>query len=137
MTRLSKSNPWLSRRSLPPALVTALVVFWSANTALAATPAPVEYGIDRSNMSTQWTLAWPQEPNMSPFLAAEYNKPGNFEARRVAVMDGIARVHAGWFRDGFGGSDQAIDLLRLVHARGRRCWRSSGTRPPTIRRGPS
>jgi hypothetical protein len=100
-------------------------------------PAPVEFGVDRSNMGTQWTLAWPQEPKASPFLAAEYNKPGNFEARRVAVMDGIARVHAGWFRDGFGGSDQAIDLLRLVHARGRRCWRSSGTRPPTIRRGPS
>jgi hypothetical protein len=51
-------------------------------------------------------------------LAADYNKPGNFEVRRLAVMDGIARVHAKWFRDGFGGSDLSIDLLRLVHARG-------------------
>jgi hypothetical protein len=83
-----------------------------------ASTAPLEFGVDRSNMGTQWTLSWPQEPKASPFLAADYNKPGNFEARRIAVMDGIARVHAGWFRDGFGGSDQAIDLLRLVHARG-------------------
>jgi hypothetical protein len=83
-------------------------------------PAPVEFGIDRSNMGTQWTLAWPQEPNASPFLAAEYNKPGNFEARRVAVLDGIARVHAQWFRDGFGKGppDLFVDLVKLVHARG-------------------
>jgi hypothetical protein len=118
--RLSKSNPWLSWRSFPPALVTALVVFWSANAALAAARAPVEYGIDRSNMGTQWTLAWPQEPNVSPFLAAEYNKPGNFEARRVAVLDGIARIHAQWFRDGFGKGppELFVDLVHLVHARG-------------------
>lgn len=64
--------------------------------------AALEFGIDRSNMGTQWTLAWPQEPNVSPFPAAEYNKPGNFEARRVTVIDGIARLHAHWFRDGFG-----------------------------------
>jgi hypothetical protein len=82
--------------------------------------APVEFGIDRSNMATQWTLAPPHEPNISPFLTSEYNKPGNFEARRVAVLDGIARVHAQWFRDGFGkGSpDLFIDLVHLVHARG-------------------
>jgi len=84
----------------------------------ASTPAPLEFGVDRSNMATQWTLSWPHEPQASPFLKADYNKPGNFEARRVAVMDGIARVHAGWFRDGFGGSDLSIDLLKLVHARG-------------------
>jgi hypothetical protein len=78
----------------------------------------VQFGIDRSNMATEWTLAAPQEPNVSPFLASEYNKPGDFEARRVAVLDGIARVHATWFRDGFGGNDLSIDLLRLVHARG-------------------
>jgi hypothetical protein len=79
-----------------------------------------EFGIDRSNMGTQWTLAWPQEPNVSPLLKAEYNKPGNFEARRVAVLDGIARLHVQWFRDGFGkGSpDLFVDLLKLVHARG-------------------
>jgi hypothetical protein len=80
----------------------------------------LEFGLDRSNMSTQWTLAWPQEPNLSPFLAAEYNKPGDFEARRIAVLDGIARVHAQWFRDGFskGSPDLFVDLVKLVHARG-------------------
>jgi len=83
-----------------------------------ASSAPLEFGVDRSSMATQWTLAWPQEPKVSPFLGADYNKPGNFEARRVAVMDGIARIHAAWFRVGFGGSPQAIDLLKLVHARG-------------------
>src|ERR1700722_18826773 len=82
-----------------------------------ASPAPLEFGVDRSNMAMQWTLSWPQEPKAAPFLAADYNKPGNFEARRVAVMDGIARIHAGWFRDGFGGSALSIDLLKLVHAR--------------------
>jgi hypothetical protein len=80
----------------------------------------LEFGIDRSNMGTQWTLGWPSEPNVSPFLAAEYNKPGNFEARRVTVLDGIARLRAQWFRDGFGkGSpDLFVDLVKLVHARG-------------------
>jgi hypothetical protein len=79
---------------------------------------PLEFGIDRSNMATEWTLAPPHEPNIAPFLAADYNKPGDFEARRVAVMDGVAKTHARWFRDGFGDSEQSIDLLRLVHARG-------------------
>jgi hypothetical protein len=81
---------------------------------------PLEFGIDRSNMGTEWTLASPQEPNITPFLASEYNKPGDFEARRVAVLDGIARVHASWFRDGFGGGSPAlfVDLVKLVHARG-------------------
>ena len=114
MTALRKAE------HVPAALVVAMVAFWSASTALAAAPAPVEYGIDRSNMSTQWTLAWPQEPNVSPFLAAEYNQPGNFEARRVAVLDGIARIHAQWFRDGFGKGppELFVDLVKLVHARG-------------------
>jgi hypothetical protein len=100
-------------------LVVALLG-WLGQAAPAATLAPVEYGIDRSNMSTQWTLAWPQEPNITPFLAAEYNRPGDFEARRVAVLDGIARVHAQWFRDGFGKGppELFVDLVRLVHARG-------------------
>jgi hypothetical protein len=91
-----------------------------AQTVRQAPRASLEFGIDRSNMGTQWTLAPPSEPNISPFLAAEYNKPGNFEARRVAVLDGIARVHAQWFRDGFGkGSpDLFVDLVKLVHARG-------------------
>ena len=82
--------------------------------------APLEFGIDRSNMATQWTLAPPHEPDVSPFLASEYNKPGNFEARRIAVLDGIARIHAQWFRDGFGkGSpDLFVDLVKQVHARG-------------------
>ena len=43
-----------------------------------AVAAPVEFGVDRSNMGTQWTLAWPQEPKVSPFLTSDYNKPGNF-----------------------------------------------------------
>jgi hypothetical protein len=81
--------------------------------------APLEFGVDRSNMGKQWTLGWPQEPNVSPFLSSEYNKPGDFEARRVAVLDGIARVHAQWFRDGFGKGppDLFVDLVKLVHAR--------------------
>ena len=100
----------------------SILLFFSTPNVTAAAPQapipPLAFGIDRSNMGTQWTLAFPQEPNVSPFLASEYNKPGNFEARRVAVMNGIARLHAAWFRDGFGGSAQAIDLLKLVHARG-------------------
>jgi hypothetical protein len=67
--------------------------------------AQLEFGIDRSNMATEWTLAPPHEPNIAPFLIADYNKPGDFEARRVAVMDGIAKTHVQWFRDGFGGSE--------------------------------
>ena len=113
-----------ARRTMPIATLCALAVLATGGAAAAApnagpaSPGPLEFGIDRSNMGTQWTLAWPQEPKVSPFLAADYNKPGNFEARRIAVMDGIARVHAGWFRDGFGSSEQSIDLLKLVHARG-------------------
>jgi hypothetical protein len=99
-------------------LATGGVVAAAALDARPASLAPLEFGVDRSNMGTQWTLARPQEPKVLPFLAADYNKPGNFEARRVAVMDGIARVPARWFRDGFGGSDLSIDLLKLVHARG-------------------
>jgi hypothetical protein len=113
MTALRKAE------HVPAALVVAIVAFCSASPALAAALAPVESGIDRSNMSTQWTLAWPQEPNVSPFLAAEYNQPGNFEARRVAVLDGIARIRAQWFRDGFGKGppELFVDLVHLVHAR--------------------
>jgi hypothetical protein len=82
--------------------------------------APLEFGVDRSNMDTQWTLVFPKEPNISPFLAVEYNQPGNFEARRVAMLDGIARLHLQWFRDGFGNGppDLFVDLVKLVHARG-------------------
>jgi hypothetical protein len=92
----------------------------AAEGAQQARLAPLEFGIDRSNMGTQWTLAPPQEPNVSPFLSSEYNKPGDFEARRVAVLDGIAQVHAQWFRDGFGSGspDLFVDLVKLVHARG-------------------
>src|ERR1700722_1710126 len=95
-------------------LLTVGVAAAAVPDARPASPAPLEFGVDRSNMGTQWTLAWPQEPKVSPFLTADYNKPGNFEARRVAVMDGIARVHAGWFRDGFGkGSpDLFVDLVK-------------------------
>jgi hypothetical protein len=116
-----------ARRTVAMAALCALAVSATCGAVAAATPdarpaslVPLEFGVDRSNMATQWTLGWPQEPKASPFLAADFNKPGNFEARRVAVMDGIARVHAGWFRDGFGkGSlDLFVDLVKLVHARG-------------------
>ena len=120
MTLFRRLYPPLCSRSFLAALVVALIVFLSSSMAHAAAPVPVEYGIDRSNMGTQWTLGWPQEPNVSPFLKSEYNKPGNFEARRVAVLDGIARIHAQWFRDGFGTGppELFVDLVHLVHARG-------------------
>jgi hypothetical protein len=71
-------------------------------------------------MGTQWTISWPSEPKISPFLSSEYNDPGNFEARRVAVFDGIARLHPKWFRDGFGKGPESlfVDTVRQVHARG-------------------
>src|ERR1700735_4974521 len=53
-------------------------------------PGPVpklEIGIDRSNMSTEWTLSPPAEPNIYPFIGS-YNGTGVFEERRVAVFDG-------------------------------------------------
>ncbi len=82
----------------------------------------VEMGVDRSNMSTEWTLAPPSEPNVFPFNGS-YGAPGVFEARRVAVFDGIARIGPQWFRDGFGadtpsGVDLFVDTVRAVHARG-------------------
>ena len=119
-------NP-LARRPMAMAALCVLAVLATGGALAAAapdarpaSPAPLGFGVDRSNMGTQWTLAWPQEPRVSPFLAADYNKPGNFEASRVAVMDGIARVHAAWFRDGFGKgpADQFVDLVKLVHTRG-------------------
>jgi len=109
-----------SKRLWIVATATVCALAFVAMRGTVAMAAPLEFGIDRSNMATQWTLAPPQEPNASPFLTAEYNKPGNFEARRIAVLDGIARLHVQWFRDGFGkGSpDLFVDLLKLVHARG-------------------
>lgn len=101
-------------------VVLAFVGDGAAMAAAATNNAPPEFGIDRSNMATEWTLAPPQEPNVSPFLSSEYNKPGDFEARRIAVFDGVARIHAQWFRDGFGSGspDLFIDMLKRVHARG-------------------
>ena len=52
----------------------------------------LEIGIDRSNMATEWTLSPPAEPNIYPFNGP-YNGEGIFEARRVAIYDGIARLH--------------------------------------------
>ena len=105
-----------SKRLWIVATATVCALAFVAMRGTVAMAAPLEFGIDRSNMATQWTLAPPQEPNASPFLTAEYNKPGNFEARRIAVLDGIARLHVQWFRDGFGkGSpDLFVDLLKLV-----------------------
>ena len=82
----------------------------------------LEIGIDRSNMSTEWTLSPPAEPNIYPFNGY-YNGAGVFEARRLAVFDGIARLHPQWFRDGFGASTSAnvqmfVDTVTQVHARG-------------------
>ena len=66
-----------------------------------ANPLPrLEFGIDRSNMGTEWTLSPPGLPNIYPFNGP-YNGPGVFEARRTAVFDGIGRMHPQWFRDGF------------------------------------
>jgi O-glycosyl hydrolase len=84
--------------------------------------AKVEFGIDRSNMSTEWTLSPPAEPNIYPFNGP-YNGAGVFEARRVAVFDGIARLRPQWFRDGFGpdtpeGPQLFVDMVKQVHARG-------------------
>ena len=81
----------------------------------------LEIGIDRSNMSTEWTLSPPAEPNIYPFNGS-YNGAGVFEARRVAVFDGVARFHPQWFRDGFGsdspqGAQLFVDMVRQVHAR--------------------
>jgi hypothetical protein len=107
---------WMAKRVLA---IIAFAAGVMATHAQAQGRPPLEFGIDRSNMATQWTLAPPNEPNISPFLSSEYNKPGDFEARRVAVLDGIARIHAQWFRDGFGkGSpDLFVDLVKRVHAR--------------------
>ena len=82
----------------------------------------VEFGIDRSNMATEWTLSPPAEPNIHPFNGP-YNGAGIFEARRIAVFDGIASLHPQWFRDGFGGDtptdiDLFVDTVTQVHARG-------------------
>jgi hypothetical protein len=98
----------------------SLVVVGLACAAVSPAESAPEYGIDRSNMGTQWELAPPSEPNTAPFLAADYNQPGNFEARRIAIFDGIARLHPQWFRDGFGkGSDALfVDMVHQVHSRG-------------------
>ena len=82
----------------------------------------VEIGIDRSNMSTEWTLSPPAEPNIYPFNGP-YNGSGVFEARRKAIFNGIARLHPQWFRDGFGadtpeGPQLFVDTVAQVHARG-------------------
>src|ERR1700729_2620978 len=63
----------------------------------AAKAPTLEIGIDRSNMATEWTLSPPAEPNIYPFNGP-YNGAGVFEARRVAIYDGIARLHLQWFR---------------------------------------
>jgi hypothetical protein len=81
----------------------------------------LEIGIDRSNMATEWTLSPPAEPNIYPFNGP-YNGAGVFEARRVAIWEGIARMHPQWFRDGFGAdtSEDAalfVDAITQIHAR--------------------
>jgi hypothetical protein len=83
---------------------------------------PLERGIDRSNMATEWTISPPAEPDIYPFNGP-YNGPGVFEARRVAVFDGIARLHPQWFRDGFSkdtvqDEQLFVDTVTQIHARG-------------------
>ena len=83
---------------------------------------PVATGIDRSNMSTEWTLSPPAEPRVYPFTGS-YNGPGVFEARRNAIFDGVARLNVGWFRDGFGAdtvkdAQLFADTVAQIHARG-------------------
>lgn len=105
----------------------ALLLTLPAQTALTADNSSkllprVEIGMDRSNMATEWTISPPGEPNIYPFNGP-YNGTGVFEARRVAVFDGIARLHPQWFRDGFGpdtpeGVQLFVDMVRQVHARG-------------------
>jgi hypothetical protein len=105
-------------------LVGAIVAQSSASVADPVSPPQltIERGIDRSNMSTEWTLAPPAEPNVYPFNGF-YNGAGVFEARRVAIFDGIGRMHPQWFRDGFGGdttqdAELFADTVTQVHARG-------------------
>ena len=73
-------------------------------------------------MSTEWTISPPSEPNIYPFNGP-YNGAGVFEARRVAVFDGIARLHPQWFRDGLGaaspeGPQLFVDTVTQIHKRG-------------------
>jgi hypothetical protein len=100
----------------------ALVAASSAPTPHSPAAPKLEIGIDRSNMSTEWSLSPPSEPNIYPFNGP-YNGPGVFEARRVAVFDGIAAMHPQWFRDGFGANTPAdaemfVDTVTQIHKRG-------------------
>jgi len=98
-----------------------------AMSAVAASRPPkrlpgIEIGMDRSNMATEWTISPPAEPKIYPFNGP-YNGPGVFEARRTAVFDGVARLHPGWFRDGFGADTAKdaqlfADTVKQVHDRG-------------------
>ena len=90
--------------------------------AYAGAAPKLEIGVDRSNMSTEWTLSPPAEPNVYPFNGP-YNGAGVFEARRKAVFDGVAKLHPQWFRDGFGadtpeGAQLFVDAVEQAHARG-------------------
>jgi hypothetical protein len=118
-TLVARAGRPAKRVALTVALVSGTMAITATVNARAGDLPPLEFGVDRSNMAVEWTLSPPNEPNISPFLSSEYNKPGDFEARRVAVLDGIASIRAQWFRDGFGkGSpDLFVDLVKLVHAR--------------------
>jgi hypothetical protein len=96
-----------------------MVAFSPLSVSPARAANPIEIGIDRSNMGSQeWSLSPPAEPDVAPFNAP-YNGAGVFEARRVAVFDGIARLHPQWFRDGFGGNPQMfVDTVTKIHERG-------------------
>jgi hypothetical protein len=57
--------------------------------------------------------------------------------RRVAVLDGIARIHVQWFRDGLGKRSLLVDLVRLVHARSMKMLAVFGAAPSNFSPGAS
>jgi len=115
----------MKKHSLVAVLAGCAILTSSASGGAADSSAPlqaVELGIDRSNMATEWTIGPPAEPKLYPFTGP-YNGAGVFEARRVAIFNGVAKLHVTWFRDGFGGDNSKdaqlfVDTVTQIHARG-------------------
>jgi hypothetical protein len=51
-------------------------------------------------MGLQWTPAWPQEPRASPFLGADYNRPGKTKLPPGFCIDGVIDPSTGDLRPG-------------------------------------